>query len=500
MKKYLGLIALGIILGIKAAILVTFIQGGSISLGPDEAQYWTWSEALDWGYYSKPPAIAWQMAAGTHIFGVTELGVRIGAVVLSTLTALAVYLCGRCAGASDRVSAWASVALALSPMGVMGSLLATTDGGLTLFWTLSIAALAIAIRDNCRPRWLLVGCLVMAGALFKWAAFLLWAVALVGACFYPKWRSKKIFLGMAISLLGLLPSLVWNMGHDWASFRHVWGTNVSPHGSGNSLEFLGAQAALLSPVLFVLLLVAAFYVVGRKTPSAIAFTGWCWIAVVATYTFMAFGKKIQGNWCIFVYPAACLPLAWVALEKLKRGLRWMKIGLGLSVVSVALVLAIPSLQEKTPIPYKANPFRHAVGWKNLEFALEQAGYQPEEHFLFSDKYQTASLLSFYGAEHKRAYFLNISSARKNQFSYWPSMAQERIGQVGFFVWAENLDRIKDKQAGLDHYQASLNGYFEQVSFVGEYPLVQAKGKPVKSAFVFKCQKYSGLEPQKVQHY
>ncbi|HCY54966.1 MAG TPA: glycosyl transferase, partial [Oceanicaulis sp.] len=29
------------------------------SLYADETQYWVWSRDLDWGYFSKPPLIAW---------------------------------------------------------------------------------------------------------------------------------------------------------------------------------------------------------------------------------------------------------------------------------------------------------------------------------------------------------------------------------------------------------------------------------------------------------
>ncbi|HWA31259.1 MAG TPA: hypothetical protein VG867_09170, partial [Rhizomicrobium sp.] len=30
-----------------------------LNLYPDEAQYWWWSLTPDWGYFSKPPVIAW---------------------------------------------------------------------------------------------------------------------------------------------------------------------------------------------------------------------------------------------------------------------------------------------------------------------------------------------------------------------------------------------------------------------------------------------------------
>ena len=40
-----------------------------IGLYPDEAQYWLWSRVLDWGYFSKPPMIAWLIRATTALGG-----------------------------------------------------------------------------------------------------------------------------------------------------------------------------------------------------------------------------------------------------------------------------------------------------------------------------------------------------------------------------------------------------------------------------------------------
>ncbi|HPR07365.1 MAG TPA: hypothetical protein PLI17_12105, partial [Denitromonas sp.] len=44
---------------------------GHLGIDPyvDEAYYWGWSQALDWGYYSKPPVIAALIAASTAAFG-----------------------------------------------------------------------------------------------------------------------------------------------------------------------------------------------------------------------------------------------------------------------------------------------------------------------------------------------------------------------------------------------------------------------------------------------
>jgi hypothetical protein len=38
-----------------------------INLSFDEAQYWGWAQDLDWGYFSKPPMIAWVIWLTTAI-------------------------------------------------------------------------------------------------------------------------------------------------------------------------------------------------------------------------------------------------------------------------------------------------------------------------------------------------------------------------------------------------------------------------------------------------
>jgi hypothetical protein len=61
---------------------------------PDEAQYWFWAKDLAWGYYSKPPLIAWLIALTTRLFGDSEFAVRLMAPLLHALTAIVVYAIG----------------------------------------------------------------------------------------------------------------------------------------------------------------------------------------------------------------------------------------------------------------------------------------------------------------------------------------------------------------------------------------------------------------------
>ena len=162
------------LLVLKGALLCWWILNSGAGLFPDEAQYWTWSHVLDWGYYSKPPAIAWQIWLSCKIFGDTVLGIRFGAVVLSILLALAVYRLGNCCGTSRKASFWSGVVMAFCPIGIMGSFVATTDGGFILFWVLTVAEIARSLQRNKNPNYLLIGLFIACGALFKWPIYFLW--------------------------------------------------------------------------------------------------------------------------------------------------------------------------------------------------------------------------------------------------------------------------------------------------------------------------------------
>jgi hypothetical protein len=105
-----------------------------------------------------------------------------------------------------------------------------------------------------------------------------------------------------------------------------------------------------------------------------------------------------------------------------------------------------------------------------------------------------SILSFYGEEQKRAYFLNIYGVRNNQFSYWPSMADEQKGKTGFYVRSENAPHLKKHMANTEEERRNLLPYFNEVEFVGTYPLFDAYGEMVKGALVFKCVGYNGKIP------
>lgn len=457
-----------IVLSVLKTILALFvISSGLIHLSPDEAQYWTWSRHLDFGYYSKPPGIAYQIAFGTFLFGASELGVRFGSLLIGFLMPILIYRLSKQAELSDEASFLASFIWCLTPLGFIGSIFAITDVGMILFWT---CALVILLKEGVGVKFALS---IACGALFKFPIYFLWPIAL----FFERPRLKWLSL-IGVSLVGLVPTLIWNIQHDFVTFRHVGatlpgGTSALQSG-GNFFSFIGSQIALFSPIFFILLIFLFLYTRKNPFPRPILFLGFTSIAILTAGVLVSLFTKVQGNWIDFAYPSACPFIAYAALAYLKRGQAWIFYGGAVSAILMAATFFLP---------YKLSPYKPNLGWDKLASILDQAGYDPEGQFLFADSYQTTAILSFYAPEQKQAYFFNLKGIRNNQYSLWPSMADNEKGKEGLFVL------IHDGKIHAEEIIKSLSPYFEAVVLKGDYPLNEKK-----QALIIQALKYNGKAP------
>lgn len=510
------LLSLICLLLLRAVVLIFALSRSGIGLGPDEAQYWLWSRHLDWAYYSKPPGIAWEILLGTHIFGDSLIGVRSVALILGSLLPIGVYFLAICSGLKPTTAFWAGVVMAVCPAGVLGSFFATTDIGYVLCWTFACVLIGLALRKGERPNYRALGAILAVGALFKWPIYTFWLLLAPFSLINTRLRSWTMLEGIAISALGLIPSLVWNSQHEWVTFRHVWTTITGGPGAsasvglfrGNFIEFLGAQVALLSPIFFLLLLGSTWILAQRRRRLGLPlfFCGYITVTVLGFYLIASLFLKIQGNWAVYAYPTGVVLLSWYACEWLRDGKTYLFLGGLLSFLLTLFAFSIPTIQSEgiassLPIPYSFNPFRTNMGWENLEEILKEDGYDPSEHFLASDRYQTSAILSRHSEGHKRSYILNLGQSRKNQFSIWPSLVAEQKGRTGYFVFVDERNASPESQKALiAEREEQLSDYFRSIQFVGQHPLFHSYGKEVKRALVFRCCDYNCNTPADPDQY
>ena len=123
--SYAALLALvGASIAVRAAVL------GSLDLLQEEAYYWGYAQRPALGYLDHPPMIAWLIAAGTRVFGDTELGVRVVVFAAWILAAWCVFVFA--AESYGRRAGFVATALfATLPYFFSNGVLATPDAPLT---------------------------------------------------------------------------------------------------------------------------------------------------------------------------------------------------------------------------------------------------------------------------------------------------------------------------------------------------------------------------------
>ncbi len=465
---------------LSRALLVLFILTSGVGLMPDEAQYWTWSLFPDFGYYSKPPGIAWQIWMGTHIFGMNELGVRFISLLLPIPMALFIKGIVNVLTSNPSVAYLTGLAFLLSPLGMSASLIATTDGGMLLF---GLGTIYFYLKSSSHTQ---AGIFIALGALWKWMTYVLLLPLLIYELIMKQFKIAPFLWMCLISLLGLIPALLWNINHDFATFRHVEGTILNTHtahAAANPVAFFLAAITLVSPGFFLLALPALF---SMKKERALL------LRLLVLFIFggillMSCFRKVQGNWgvlgLVFLFP---LMGCFLATTKKKWFLP--------AAILVSLLLQGIFLGNFL----KRSPLQHGMGMEKISDALIQSGYTPQ-HFLFSDRYQTVSLVWFYGPEQKKTYFFNISNLRHNQFCFWPGMEKECVRKSGFYVALVPSAEKSSLSVRAHHMQKKLKEYFAHVGRPKIYPL-RSSNTISNYLLIIPARKYSGMTPEQKETY
>lgn len=382
--------ALHIAIGLAAVLLAVRIVGLVInpaSLHADETQYWVWSQSLDWGYFSKPPLIAWTIAGSTALFGDSDWAVRLPAPFLHTATAVLLALsAGRLFGRA--AAAWTLIVWLTLPSVWLSAAIMSTDALLLTFWSLALYAF-IRLRDGGGWGWaLLMGAGLGFGMLAKYAmSYFLAGLVLAALLDAPSRRTllhPRTLVSAATALLIMAPNLIWNWRNEFATVSHTaananWGADM--FNPGEAASFLIDQLAVFGPALFIALLAALFITArywrqGKAEPVFVVLACFCVPALVVV-TGQAFLSRAHANWAASAYAAATV----LTVAFLLQGPRWRRHVLIGSVILHTLVGAgfatfavSPRLAESAGL---ANAYKRVRGWpdtaQELALAVEHAG-------------------------------------------------------------------------------------------------------------------------------
>jgi hypothetical protein len=226
-----------------------------LNLGPDEAQYWSWSLTPAFGYFSKPPMIAWIIGATTSVCGDGEACIRLAAPLLHAGTAFLVFFAGK-ALYDERIGLWSALTYTMMPGTSFSSLLITTDVPLLFFWTLALWALA-QLRRAPSTAWAIVfGAAIGFGLLSKYA--MLYFVLGAGLALIPTAAGRSLLMSRTGAIAALAtaavfaPNVIWNALNSFATVGHTaananWSV-AKLFNVANTLSFAAAQFGIAGPI------------------------------------------------------------------------------------------------------------------------------------------------------------------------------------------------------------------------------------------------------------
>jgi hypothetical protein len=429
------------------------------SLIPDECYYWLWSKFPDWSYFSKGPMVAWTIRLGTALCGDTEFGVRWPAVALHVATGWLFFSFARRLF-GPRAALWTLLGAMTVPLFAVGGIVMTIDPLSVFFWA---AATVVGWEAWRRPgwgNWLLVGALIGLGFLSKFTN------AIQGLCIglfllltregRAILRTPKPWVGGALSLALTAPFWIWNTRNGWVTFGHLAARGaldrpfrVSP---SEFWQFLTLQAVVFSPLLWLCVVVAVVWGVGRVARGR----GWAgsvvcgrwrdprvlyllcqFLPLFGFFAVFALNEAGQPNWTVPGYFTGFILAGglWHAACRKRPRLRGFAFAaLGLSLLMTAL------LHDTRPLRLRAgdDPLSRVRGWDEAARRVGKAIDETGADFVIANHYALASALTWHLRDRgfgpqRRVYTPHDPTGQvRNQLDLWPGYG-DRAGQSAVFV-------------------------------------------------------------------
>tara|TARA_R110002095_G_scaffold20063_2_gene22470 strand:+ start:4268 stop:5821 length:1554 start_codon:yes stop_codon:yes gene_type:complete len=417
-----------LILGIALARVIA-LGFNPIELYADESQYWVWSLQLDWGYFSKPPMIAWLIRLMTTLFGDSDFSVRLASPLLHTITASFIFLSARRLWDS-RTGFWAAaIYLTIPSMWISGAVI-STDVPVMCAFSGGLYAL-LRLRDG--GGWASAAGLGLAiglGFLSKYAmiyfALGLGIVLVIDAPARAALLNLRGALALLIGLALLTPNILWNAAHDFATVTHTaananWGGDLFH--PGELLEFLAGQLGIFGPALFPVLVVILGGVIWRYTQSSpearllAAFS----LPPLLTVCVEAFISRAHANWASAAYVAGTLLVASFLLRgpAWRRGILYGSIAFHTALgVFMAVTVVNPALVETFRLE---NSTKRIRAWEETAAAISEAGLAEDFSAIVFDDRNIFHQMQRYGstADRPLRMWLRYSGPVNHAEQEWP---------------------------------------------------------------------------------
>jgi hypothetical protein len=456
-------------------IRLAYIAATPLDLIADEAYYWDWSRRPAMGYFSKPPMISWINGLSSWLLPHADFSVRLPSVLLGVAGNLALFLTAR-RMFDARIAFWALAAMVATPGAVALNFLMTIDSPLVCFWCCALYTFWRSREPGSSAYWwILTGVFIGLGVLSKQMMMVFPLLMFIFLVMHRPdrhhLRKAGPYLAALLGYLALLPPVIWNMRNDWVTIEHT-----AHHFERESAglfdylwQFLGSQLAVISPVTFVLLLMAGVVLTFRHWPweAPTAFAYIFSMPAILVFILMSMRQEINPNWPAAYYPAGVVLLACWAKGAFPLGgfdrLRPVfSSGVWIGAVLVAVVYILPLVLSYSGLRgiSGVDPMVRLTGWRAVATEVDEQLRQmpnPDDTFIITRDRGIAASLAFYLPGQPRTYrWPGMDGKVRTQYEIWPGPFPEQAGRDALIV-------ARAEQPFFD----GVFRYFEDVEHIGE---------------------------------
>jgi 4-amino-4-deoxy-L-arabinose transferase-like glycosyltransferase len=399
--------SLNVIIAIFVLITLVRLAGlatSDVDLFTDEAQYWSWSRELSWGYFSKPPLIAWIIRVAETVCGSSEVCVRAPSPIFYFGTCVIIYLIGRKLY-GPVVGFWAALLMMCGIALDFSARIISTDVPLVFFWALALWAY-VNLLERVSWSWALtLGAAIGLGLLAKYAmAYFVLGMLLAAVLDHNAralLRNRLVWLGLGIALIIAMPNLIWVLQHNFVTFRNVasaartsGGLQLHPLAA---LEFLAAQFAVFGPVVFAAFLLAIARIQSWEGASANRIMLSFALPPLVIITIVALYSRAYANWAATGTISATILAAAVLAQG--RAWRWLGFSVGLGLVVQAVLLVGDAAAYRVALPFlppgKSDVYHRTLGFRELANQAGQLVTAADANTIVGEDRGTVAALLYY---------------------------------------------------------------------------------------------------------
>lgn len=442
--------ALAIILTLLTLARLFGARMSVVDLFYDESQYWSWANDLALGYPTKPPLLAWLLAGTRQVCGDAEWCVRSPAPIFHMATAIAVYLAGRQLY-DDRVAFWSSLLMAFAPGIVFSTRIISTDVPLLFFWTVALLAYVKFLQISPTPRaWgVLLGLCLGLGLLSKYAMIYFLAGMLLASFIIPSaaraWKDPAMWLAFLTAAAVSMPNLVWNVQHSFDTFRHTGGLVLDEPfqpSALRALEFLGSQFAVMGPVVFAVMMIAAARCTSTVLTSQDRLMLAFFITPVVVVTAFAIYSRAFPNWAAPSAISAFIGSAALLVRTSHWYLLAGSVAFGVLLQAALLVVDTVATRLPTHIGGFSNPYNRILVWRGYAEEVGRVAAAADARTIVTDDRRTFNTLRYYLRDRPQT-IVSWKTVGELPYDLAHPLTPAAAEPILFVTGCPDTDRLKD---------------------------------------------------------